>query len=255
MRLRQVALAAHDLDAVTDALCDVLGIEIGYRDPGVAVFGLKNAVMPMGDTFLEVVCPVTDDAPARRYLARRGGDCGYMVMVQTASFDADRARVEAEGTRLVWTGELPDIRGMHLHPKDTGGALLSLDEPVPATAWRWAGPDWRDHVSTGRVGGLRDATVACARPDEVAARWSTLLGCTIAGEAGGPRIALGGPDDGFLHFVPAGAPAEEGLVGFTVAARDPASILATARARGLPTDAASVTICGTRIELETGVAG
>ncbi|HKJ24883.1 MAG TPA: VOC family protein, partial [Myxococcota bacterium] len=146
MRLRQVALVAEKLEAVTDALCGVLGVEIGYRDPGVAVFGLENAVMPIGDGFLEVVSPVADDAPARRYRERRGGDAGYMVMVQTDRFEADRARLDAAGVRVVWQGELPDIRGMHLHPKDTGGALLSLDEPVPAESWRWAGPAWHDHV-------------------------------------------------------------------------------------------------------------
>ena len=30
-----------------------LGISIGYRDPGVAVFGLVNAVLPVGQGFLE----------------------------------------------------------------------------------------------------------------------------------------------------------------------------------------------------------
>ena len=57
MRLRQIALAAHDLDAATDLLCDVLGIEIGFRDPGVAEIGLVNAVMPVGSDFLQVVSP------------------------------------------------------------------------------------------------------------------------------------------------------------------------------------------------------
>lgn len=246
MRLRQVALAAHDLGATTDALCAVLDVEIGFRDPGVAVFGLANAVIPLGDTFLEVVSPVADDAPARRYLARRGGDCGYMVMLQTAAFDADRARVERLGTRVVWSGALPDIRGMHLHPKDTGGALLSLDEPVPASAWRWAGPDWGTHVRTGRVGALRGATLACLRPEAVAARWGALLDRAPDGDARGARIAL---DGGFLRFVPAASPAGEGLVGFSVAAREPEALLAAARARGLPTGPASVTVCGTEIEL------
>ena len=59
MRLRQLALAAHDLEPTLEALCDVLGIEVGFRDPGVGAFGLANGVMPVGDTFLEVVSPET----------------------------------------------------------------------------------------------------------------------------------------------------------------------------------------------------
>jgi hypothetical protein len=232
VRLRQVALAAHDLGATTDALCAVLGLEIAFRDPGVAVFGLTNAVMPVGDTFLEVVSPATADAPARRYLERRGGDCGYMVMIQTKDFEADRSRAGRLGARVVWSGELPDIRGMHLHPKDTGGALLSLDEPVPAGEWRWAGPAWRTRVRTARVTALRGATIGCPRPEEVAARWGELLGLAPGKDARGPRIAL---SDGFLRF--------------TLTARDPAAVLVAARERGLPTGRASFTLCGTEIEL------
>ena len=76
MRLRQVVLVARDLEPVERDLCGVLGLEVCFRDPNVGVFGLKNAVMPVGDTFLEVVCPLTSEATAARYLDRRGGDGG-----------------------------------------------------------------------------------------------------------------------------------------------------------------------------------
>jgi catechol 2,3-dioxygenase-like lactoylglutathione lyase family enzyme len=124
MRLRQIALVARDLDPVVDDLCAVLGITVAFRDPGVGVFGLRNAVMPVGETFLEVVSPIAPDASAVRYLARRGGDGGYMVLLQTSSLDADRRRLDALGVRVVWEIELPDIRSVHLHPRDTGGVIL-----------------------------------------------------------------------------------------------------------------------------------
>jgi hypothetical protein len=250
VRLRQVALAAHDLDSATDALCDVLDVSIAYRDPGVAVFGLTNAVMPVGNEFLEVVCPVRADAPAGRYLARRGGDCGYMVMIQTASWEADRARAVAQGLRVVWTGELPDIRGMHLHPRDTGGALLSLDQPVPPDEWRWAGSDWRAHVRTERVSGLCSVTIGCGDPEAVAARWSDLLERKATPDARGVRIPL---DGSYLRFVAASGPAEEGVVAVGLVVRDPGAVLAAARARGLSADAAGCSIAGTRFELEAPV--
>lgn len=246
MRLRQVALVAENLKETTDALCGVLGIEIAFHDPGVAFFGLENAVMPIGDAFLEVVSPVKDDATARRYRDRRGGDAGYMVMVQTPSFDADRKRLDEGGVRVVWEGELDDIRGMHLHPKDTGGALLSLDEPVPAESWRWAGPEWRGHVRTDRVSALRGATIGCPDPEATAARWGELLEQPVTAGAE-PRIEL---DESFLRFAPARDASEEGLVGFTVAAADTDAVIEAARARGLSAGADHVVVCGTRIELE-----
>src|SRR5512145_1003705 len=108
MRLRQIALVARELDSTVEVLCDVLGIEVAFHDPGVEVFGLRNAVMPLGDTFLEVVSPDRPGTSAGRLLERRGGDGGYMVIVQSQAKAADRARVGSLGVRIVWEADLPD---------------------------------------------------------------------------------------------------------------------------------------------------
>src|SRR6185295_5536353 len=156
MRLRQTVLVARDLDSVVGTLTAVLGIEVGFNDPSVKEFGLRNAVMPVGETFLEVVSPVDPQAAANRYLERRRGDGGYMLIMQCEHLDADRQRIGELGVRVVWKKDLPQIRGTHLHPKDTGGTLLSLDDATPPESWHWAGPSWQSHVSRGRV----DAIVA-----------------------------------------------------------------------------------------------
>jgi hypothetical protein len=57
LKLRQVALVADELAPVLDDLAAVLGLEVAFRDPGVATFGLENAVLPIGTQFLEVVAP------------------------------------------------------------------------------------------------------------------------------------------------------------------------------------------------------
>ena len=53
IRLRQIALVARDLDQITRDLHDVLGLEVGFRDPGVKVFGLQNALFPVGSQFID----------------------------------------------------------------------------------------------------------------------------------------------------------------------------------------------------------
>ena len=50
-------LVAHDLDAVLDDLRRELGLEVAFNDPAVATFGLRNAVLPVGTQFVEVVSP------------------------------------------------------------------------------------------------------------------------------------------------------------------------------------------------------
>jgi hypothetical protein len=134
-----------------------------------------------------------------------------MVMLQSDDLAADRRRLDALGIRIVWAGELEDIAGLHLHPKDTGGALLSLDQPQPAESWRWAGPGWEERTRTEVVRGLAAAELAGPEPGRLAARWAEVLGRP---ERGG-EIPL---ERGTLRFVP--GPAER-LVGLDLHASDP----------------------------------
>ena len=83
LRLRQICLVAPTLEPAVGTLCDALGIRVFYRDPNVAKYGLENAVMPVGDTFLEVVAPFQEGTAAGRYLGRRKGEGGYMVILDT----------------------------------------------------------------------------------------------------------------------------------------------------------------------------
>src|SRR5262249_61654247 len=78
LRMRQIALIARELAPVVDEIREVFGLEVAYRDPEVAAFGLENAVFPVGNQFLEVVAPVREGTAGGRYLDRRGGDGGDM---------------------------------------------------------------------------------------------------------------------------------------------------------------------------------
>ena len=57
LRMRQICLVAEDLDTIEAHLRGVFGLQICYRDEGVAAFGLHNFLMPIGNSFLEVVSP------------------------------------------------------------------------------------------------------------------------------------------------------------------------------------------------------
>ena len=129
-------LAARDLDAAVEELRSALPLGEPYADPGVAYFGLRNAVMPLGDTFVEVVSPVQEGTAAGRFLDRRG-DGAYMAMFQIEDLSGARERAAALGVREVWAGDFDDISAVHLHPADIGAAIVSLDRPVPPESWRW----------------------------------------------------------------------------------------------------------------------
>ncbi len=171
IRLRQVALVARELDPVVDELCARFGLSVSFRDPGVATFGLHNALMTIGDQFLEVVAPTQDGTTAGRLLDRRRGDGGYMAIFEVDDLDDRLPLLEKLGIRVVWSADLPDIRGRHLHPRDIGGAIVSIDQPVPNGSWRWGGP-WTAHVDNDVVTAIAGVTVGAVDPAAMRARWA-----------------------------------------------------------------------------------
>jgi hypothetical protein len=176
MRLRQIVVAARELQPAVDELRAALPLGEPFADPGVALFGLRNAVMALGDCFVEVVSPAQDGTAAGRFL-ERNGDGPYMLLFQVDDLPAARERVRSLGIREVWGIELPDIAAVHLHPADIGGAIVSLDQPEPPESWRWGGPDW----VAGDVGAIAGVTLTSADPEATRERWHTVFGEEIDG--------------------------------------------------------------------------
>lgn len=194
LRLRQVALVARDLSESERELSDVLGETVCFRDPGVGVFGLENALFAVGDQFLEIVSPTKDETTAGRLLDKRNGDGGYMVIVQTDQLDAMRARFDEIDVREVFVANGNGVVGIHLHPKDVGGAILSIDQTDSTPAWPWAGDDWPNRVTSEVVGGIAAVEIQSSDPDALAERWSEILGVPSSGNV----VSL---DDAEIRFV------------------------------------------------------
>ena len=206
-RLRQAVLAARDLEPVAAGLRERLGLGEPFRDPNVAHFGLQNAVMALGDTFVEVVSPVAEKTAAGRHLDRRG-DGGYMVMFETDDVAGARRRAAEAGIREVFAVELDDIVDVHFHPRDIGGAIVAVDQAAPPGSWRWGGPAWEGAVPAFGPGAVRGVVVAAHDPAAMAARWAGVLGVP----ADGASIAL--DDGGVVRFEPVADDRGEGIAGF-----------------------------------------
>lgn len=254
IRLRQVALVARNLQEVLDDLNATFGLEVAYRDPGVATFGLQNAVLPVGTQFIEVVSPVEENTAAGRQLDRRGGDGGYMVITHTDDDAPVRQRVDELGIRtpIRSTGESYNI--MQLHPRDTGGSFFEIDWQKggedPFGPWEPAGPDWQKARRTEIVDGIRGVDLEASDPERVAARWSEITDISIEQRDGTAVLPL---DNAFVRFLPPGpgsaGKAGDTIVGVDLVAVDAPAALATAGERGLPVEDGTVTICGIQFRL------
>lgn len=246
MRLRQIALVGKDLDAARAEIVGVLGLGEAYADPGVRKYGLHNQVWPVGDTFLEVVSPTEEGTTAGRLLDKRGGDGGYMVILQTGDLAEARARVAAKGVRVVDQFDGDGVAFTHLHPKDVGGAILSIDAMEPRERWEWGGKHWQENVKTDVSLAIVGAELQAEDPEAMAKRWAEVLGRKAVRSNGGWRIAL---EDSELRFAPARDGRGDGLRAFDVKVRDPEAVKARARAAGARVEGDEVTLCGTQVRL------
>ena len=180
MRIRQLVFVSKERDSLVKDLCDLFQLEVAFYDPGIIHFGLENAVIPVGDTFLEVVSPVQENTTAGRFLETRKGDGGYMVIVQTDDLKREKLRVESEGIRIVWNADREEdgihAQAIHLHPRDVGGAILSIDSMEPAEAWLWASLSWKKHIKTETSNFLNGVHIQSTNPESMMRSWEKALG-------------------------------------------------------------------------------
>ena len=251
LRLKQICLVAADLDRVEDDLNAIFGIEVAYSDPALDQFGLRNIMLPIGNSFLEVVSPIQENTTAGRFLERRDGDGGYMAILQCGDIGAVRERVERLGIRIVFEDSDEHTSGIQLHPKDLPGALVDIrrnsGDQSPTGPWSPAGPDWQSARRTDVIRSLVAAEIQCDDPDELASSWSEVTQRPVSRDAEhNPEIRL---DEGSIRFVTAADGRGTGLGGIDVEVVDRARLLVAAQARGCEVSDETVMICGTRIRL------
>ena len=169
-------------DPIVSDLNKLFGLEVAFNDPGVGHFGLENAVMPLGTDFLEVVSPIEENTTAERYLHKRGGDGGYMVIIQVDDFDRSKSLVNDYKIGIVWDTDLPEAKAIHLHPKQMGGAIVSLDWMNPKESWKWAGPEWNKYI-TDDIKGIDGVEIQANNPEEMFNRWKDILDASNISES------------------------------------------------------------------------
>lgn len=221
LRLRQVALVAADLGSTESELGTALGLDLCFRDPGVGEFGLHNALFCIGDRFLEIVSPTEPGTTAGRLLERRNGDGGYMVILQTDDLDSLRQRLAEQDVRIVFEAVTEGIVGLHLHPRDLGSAIVSIDQADPPAEWPWAGSDWRAHQRDDVVTDMVGVELQADDPEVTANRWARVLDRTVAPTGAGFEILL---DDAELRFVGATDGRGPGVSAIDVRAADPGRV-------------------------------
>ncbi len=253
MRLRQFVFVAKDLKSAVVDIGATLGLSVCYNDPNVGAFGLHNALLPIGGNLIEVVAPIQEGTTAGRYLERRQGDGGYMIILECSDALAERQRIAALGVRDIWRHDGDDCHATHFHPADVPGAILSIDDMAPdgdpteeLSRWKWAGPNWQAFVQTNVTKALTGVEIQADNPDAVAARWAEVLDRPLDKVEGMPAVKL---DNAHIRFAPDSDGRGLGIAAIDVVPADRGDILAMAEKRGLRQADGQIMLCGVRVNL------
>lgn len=251
--LRQICLVAEKLAPVMDDLVAILGARPCFIDPAVKAFGLENTLLSIGTNFLEVVAPVEPGTAAGRYLDRRKGNGGYMVICQvsTRAEQAEvKARAAAHNVRVAFEHGDDTHNIMQLHPGDMRAAFLEVDWDAQANStgnWEPAGGlQWQDKVQDDVTQALVGATLQGPDPLALAQHWRDVTGIEYGIEDGVPTLPLA---NGTLRFVVDADGRGPGLQGVVVQVADRTQVIAAAIKRNCFINENEIEICGTRFYL------
>ncbi len=196
LRLRQVCLAAPRLEPVVSDLQTILGLRVCHRDPGLIAYGLENALLPLGNDFIEVVAPVQADTAAGRFIQRSRGHGGYMAIFQAHNPRERQAHAAALGVRTAHQIDRADYQNAQLHPRDCRAAFIEFGHSPGGESrqgsWWPAGPDWQAFVNTAHTQRLLGIVLESPDPAALAAHWARILQVPLASAASGLQMVVDG---------------------------------------------------------------
>jgi methylmalonyl-CoA epimerase len=122
-----VAIAVRDLEAAIAYYRDAFGAEVHHREV-VDSDGVDEALIKVGDSYIQLTAATRPDSPIARFLDKRGEGLhhvGYRVEDCAAALEA----MKAAGATPIDQAPRPGSRGTtvaFVHPKGSFGTLIEL---------------------------------------------------------------------------------------------------------------------------------
>ena len=142
-------------------------------------------------------------------------------------------RIKNSEIKIVWNGDRKEedihARTIHLHPKQIGGAILSLDKMIPEDEWLWAGINWKEHINKSLVDSISGVILKSSDPDRLCSQWELALG-KKRDEDKTFNISL---DQSKISFVKDVDSKQDGIVAFIIKALNPEKIIENAKSKNL----------------------
>ena len=134
-RVHHVAIVVRDLEAALGFYRDILGLQLELV-ADIASDRVRIAFLPVGESKIELVCPIDDTTGVARFLAAKG-EGFHHVCLEVPDLAATLTRLGSEGIELIDAAPRRGAEGpvAFLHPRSCCGVLVELIEAPGGPAW------------------------------------------------------------------------------------------------------------------------
>ncbi len=135
MKIEHIGIATRALSEALAFWRDALGLEVSETEE-VAEQKVRVAMLPMGESRVELLEPTSEDSPIAKFIEKRGAGIHH-IAVRVSDIRESLARLKEQGIRLV--DETPRIGAggclvAFVHPSSANSVLLELVEHTQSHA-------------------------------------------------------------------------------------------------------------------------
>jgi methylmalonyl-CoA/ethylmalonyl-CoA epimerase len=129
MIIEHLGIATRRLDEAIGFWREALGLEVVETEE-VAEQRVRVAMLPLGESRIELLEPTSEDSPIAKFLEKRGPGIHH-IAVRVDDIRTTLARLKERGARLIDETPRTGAGGSlvaFVHPSSTNGVLLELVE-------------------------------------------------------------------------------------------------------------------------------
>jgi len=129
MKINHLGIATESIEDALTFWVNGLGLKNVHTEV-VEDQKVRVAMLPVGDSRIELLEPTSDDSPISKFLEKRGGGIHH-VAVEVDDIRAALADMKSKGTRLIDEEPRAGAEGClvaFVHPAASNGVLLELVE-------------------------------------------------------------------------------------------------------------------------------
>ena len=127
MKVDHIGIATPTIEEGLGVWRDALGLEPDATEE-VAEQGVRVCMLPVGDTHVELLEPLSPTSAVGKFLAKRGPGIHH-IAIEVRDIKASLAELKQKGARLIDETPRVGARGClvaFIHPSSTNGVLLEL---------------------------------------------------------------------------------------------------------------------------------